>query len=99
MESKCRKAPVTLNEMGNPKSELSGWIDQTISESFPSFWILMFTWNRAPSYLICPLQDNVKYAKDKGEIHQLIQTTFDHIANLNHKGEWISLYREKKYGL
>jgi hypothetical protein len=95
VESKCRKAPVTLNEMGNPKSELSGWIDQTIRESSPSFWILMFTWNRAPSYLICPPKDKAYY-QNKDELHTLIGKAFDHIGTIIHNGDPVSLYRAKK---
>ena len=96
-ECKCRKDPITLNEIGNPKSEFSSWLRQTIDESKTSFWLMMFSWNRAPVYLACPVKDSVFYANIKSEIHQLVATKFDNIATIIFDGQPISVYRERKH--
>ena len=90
VESKCRKAPITLNELGNPKSEFSSWIKQTRDEAGESFWILMFQWNRSPIYLACPAGDGIKYPHS---IYSYFMTSFEAVADIVHDGAKISIYR------
>jgi hypothetical protein len=90
VESKCRKAPVTLNELGNPKSEFSSWIKQTRDEAGESFWILMFQWNRSPIYLACPAGDGIKYPHS---IYSYFMTSFEAVADIVYDGAKISIYR------
>ena len=64
IEAKSYKAPVTLADINNPKSNLNAWIAQTEKEAENRPWLLFFKSNRGPTFIMASTTDDIKYAKD-----------------------------------
>lgn len=45
IECKMQRKPINLQDIINPKSSWSAWIDQTKKESAGMYWLMFFRWN------------------------------------------------------
>ena len=79
VECKIQRAPVNLQDLYNPKSNWSQWIEQTKSESKGKFWLLFFRWNRGDLFLAAPTTDFAVLEKLFDSPPRLVLTTKEYL--------------------
>lgn len=57
VECKIQRKPITLQDLINPKSIWSEWLEQVKTESGGQTWLLLFRWNAGDLLIAAPTED------------------------------------------
>ena len=57
VECKIQRKPINLQDLINPKSIWTEWVEQTKKESGNQLWLLFFRWNAGDLFIAAPISD------------------------------------------